>query len=136
MTVDCLFGILWELIFPYISAAASLWFSKDDTYYFSCLHISMCWLICENIGSRSWDLWYTSFSLEDFDVIEELYVWYLLVIWAMCTFLQGRFFWCVKTEEKVVCCLSSLFGLGSSCFSQNLPKGEIVGYLYVGFNFA
>jgi len=42
----------------------------------------------------------------------------------------------VKIEEKVMCGLSSLFGLGSSCFSQKFAKGEIVGYLYVGFNFA
>jgi len=29
----------------------------------------------------------------------------------------------VKIEEKVACCLSSLFVLGSSCFSQKFAKG-------------
>jgi len=42
----------------------------------------------------------------------------------------------VKIEEKVVCGLSCLFGRGSSFFAKNLSKGEIIGYLYVGFNFA
>ena len=29
----------------------------------------------------------------------------------------------MKIEEKVACGLSSLFGLGSSCFSQKFAKG-------------
>ena len=49
-------------------------------------------LICENIGSKIWDMWYTSSSPEDFDVTEELYGWYLFSNMSLWTFLQGRSF--------------------------------------------
>jgi len=68
---------------------------------------------CENNGSRFWELGYTSFSLEDYDVIEELYMWYLLLIRVLCTFLHGCLL--VLIEEKAACYLSSCF-VGLSLF--------------------
>jgi len=47
------------------------------------------------------------------DVIEELYLWYLLVVRVLCTFLHGCLL--VLIEEKVVCYLSSCF-VGLSLF--------------------
>jgi len=37
-------------------------------------------------------------------------------------YLSSRKIFFVKIEEKVACCLSSLFGLGSSCFSRKFAK--------------
>jgi len=62
-------------------------------------------LICENIGSRIWDMWYTSYSLEDFDVTEELYGWYRFSYLSLWTFLQGRLF----CEDWRKGCMWSLF---------------------------
>jgi len=68
---------------------------------------------CENNGSRFCELCYTSSSFEDYDVTEELYLWYLLVIRVFCTFLHGCLL--VLIEEKVACYLSSCF-VGLSLF--------------------
>jgi len=42
----------------------------------------------------------------------------------------------VTIEEKVACCLSSLFGLASSYFSQKFAKVGDCWIFYVGFTFA
>jgi len=78
----------------------------------------------ENNGSRFWELCYTSSCLEDYEVTEELYMWYLLVIRVLCTFLHSCLF--VMIEEMVVHFLSSLFGLASVCFSQKFARGRLL----------
>jgi len=52
---------------------------------------------------------------------------YVCLGWMSCEpfFMEDCF---VKIEEKVACGLSSLFGLGSSCFSQKFANG---GYCWI-----
>jgi len=102
--------------------------------FFPCVSVApSLWIICENIGSKIWDLWYTSSSLEDYDVTEELYVWYLLVIWVYVHFFMDVYLCWLKKRL----CFISLLCLVCSQFvlAKNLWKEEIVGYLYVGFSF-
>ena len=60
--------------------------------------------------------------LKIFDVTEELYVCLVSISNLSFVNLSSRKIIFVKIEEKVVCCLSSLFGLCSSCFSQKFVK--------------
>jgi len=63
------------------------------------------------------------------------YMWYLLVIWVLWTFLQGRFF--LRRLKKRLCVVYLLcLDCAQVVLAKNFPKGEIDGYLYVGFNFA
>jgi hypothetical protein len=49
-------------------------------------------------------------------------------------FLHGCVF--MMTEEMEVLYLSALYMWPQFVLAKNLQKGEIVGYLYVGFTFA
>jgi len=53
----------------------------------------------------------------------------------LCTFLQGRFSF-EKIEGNVACVSLLCLDWAQLVLAKNLSKGEIVGYLYVGFTFA
>ena len=138
-----LLNVVWEFIFPYDYLSSMLW---QLTVCLRCYR-NLFFLICPPLQVSDSLWWYLLVSLicilpsvnyfvkileavpEIYDIPLlvlkimmwlRIYMWYRVVIWGYVPFFKEDLF--CEDWRKGCVCLSSLFGLGSSCFSQKFAK--------------
>jgi len=128
--LSCMFT--WEFIFPFsgvslfVSAVAYLWFSLVILF-----SATFLWKILLEVVFENALLFFMVVCLWWF---EEVYMWYLFrySLWCAAHFFTDVCSWWLKKWMYGISLLL-FFVWPQFVLAKNLPKGEVVGYLCIGF---